>query len=124
MGKFRATAVLGCMLFTVAVFASPAAAGKSDDTLVVAFQRSVDNLDRLYTIRREMLILAQLTDDGLFYVDPETLEYVPLAAKSYKFIDDMTLDVTVRDGVTFHDGSPLTADDVVYTYRQIGRAHV
>ena len=25
----------------------------------------------------------------------------------------------VRQGVTFHDGSPLTADDVVYTFRRL-----
>lgn len=119
MGVITAMIVSGCVLIAAAVVALPATAGKLDDTLVIAFQRSIDNLDRLYTVRREMLILAHLTDDGLFYVDPETLDYVPLAAKSYMFIDDMTLDVTVRDGVRFHDGSPLTADDVVYTYRRM-----
>jgi peptide/nickel transport system substrate-binding protein len=25
----------------------------------------------------------------------------------------------LREGVTFHDGSPLTAEDVVYTYRRL-----
>ena len=88
-------------------------AKKSDDTLVVAIKRAIRSVDRLYTGPREALILAQLTDDGLFYVDPETLDYTPLAAKSYKWVDDKTLDVTIRANVTFHDGSPLTAADVV-----------
>lgn len=118
MARGRRAIISGWMLIAAALgFVGPATAGKPDDTLVVAFQRAIDNLDRLYTVRREMLILAQLTDDGLFYVDPDTLDYVPLAAKSYRYADDTTLDVTVRNGVTFHDGSPLTADDVVYTYR-------
>ncbi len=39
---------------------------KKDDTLVVSVQREIRNLDRLYTTKREGLILAQLIDDGLF----------------------------------------------------------
>ncbi len=50
-------------------------AKKSDDTLVVAI--AIRSVDRLYTGPREGLIPAQLTDDGLFYVDPETLDYTP-----------------------------------------------
>ncbi|MBP3041154.1 peptide-binding protein [Bacillaceae bacterium Marseille-Q3522] len=30
--------------------------------------------------------------------------------------DGLTYTVKIRDGVTFHDGEPLTADDVVFTY--------
>jgi len=105
---------------SIAVFAACLAggvsAGRTDDTLVVAFQRGVDDMDRLYSIRREALILAFLTDDGLFYVDPVTLAYVPLAASGFRRVDDLTFDVTVRGGVRFHDGSELSADDVVYTY--------
>ncbi len=110
----------GIMILTAVAFwlgTQQAHAGKKDDTLVVAVQRGIRSLDRLYTRQREALILAQLTDDGLFYADPKTLRFVPLAAKSYKFIDETTLDVVVRRGVKFHDGSPLTADDVVYTYK-------
>lgn len=80
-------------------------------------QREIRNLDRLYTTKREGLILAQLIDDGLFYVDPETLKFVTLAAKEYEFVDEKTPDIAIRDGVKFHNGSPLTAEDVVYTYK-------
>ncbi|MBS0532553.1 MAG: ABC transporter substrate-binding protein [Proteobacteria bacterium] len=39
-----------------------------------------------------------------------------LAAKSVRIIDDgLTYRFTLRDGLTFHDGSPLTADDVVWS---------
>jgi peptide/nickel transport system substrate-binding protein len=114
----RAT-VAAALLAWACLTPGPAFAGKSDDTLVVAFQRSIDNLDRLFTVRREMLILSQLTDDGLFYADPKTLGYVPLAAKSYKYVDDTTLDVVIRDGVKFHNGGTLNADDVVYTYNLV-----
>lgn len=88
-----------------------------DDVLDVAFQEQISNLDRTFTTKREYIILSQLTDDFLFAVDPDTLDYEPLLAKSYDFPDKTTLDVTLRDGVHFHDGSILSADDVVYTYR-------
>lgn len=32
--------------------------------------------------------------------------------------DRLTWRITLREGVTFHDGTPLTAEDVVYTYEQ------
>ncbi|GAB3679739.1 ABC transporter substrate-binding protein [Salinisphaera aquimarina] len=88
-----------------------------DDVLDVAFQEQISNLDRTFTTKREYIILSQLIDDFLFAVNPDTLDYEPLLAKSYEFVDKTTLDVTLRKGVTFHDGSPLSADDVVYTYR-------
>ncbi len=65
-----------------ACLARGVSAGRTEDTLVVAFQRGIDDIDRLYSVRREALILALLTDDGLFYVDPVTLEYIPLAARA------------------------------------------
>jgi peptide/nickel transport system substrate-binding protein len=95
---------------------SSAHAAKRNDTLNVAFQRGILSLDYNYTTKREYIILSELIDDGLFYTDPKTLKPVPLAAKSFKIIDDMTIDVVIREGIKFHDGSTLTADDVVYTY--------
>jgi peptide/nickel transport system substrate-binding protein len=94
-------------------------AGKSDNTLVVAFPREVTTLDGLYSRNRENDVLGLLTDDALFYVDPQTLQAVPLAAKSHKFINDTTLDVELRQGVKFHDGAEMTAEDVAYSYNWI-----
>jgi peptide/nickel transport system substrate-binding protein len=108
-------AVLTAMVVTAPAVVVPALAGKSDDTMVVAFQRGIRSIDRLYTTAREGLILSELTDDSLVILDPETARYIPLAAKSYQFVDDKTLEFQIRDSIKFHDGSPLTADDVVYT---------
>lgn len=41
---------------------------------------------------------------------------VPSLATSWRQVDEVTLDVTLRDDVVFHDGSPLTATDVKYTF--------
>lgn len=39
----------------------------------------------------------------------------PALAESWKRIDGKTLELVLRQGVTFHDGSPLTAEDVVFS---------
>ncbi|WP_417723789.1 ABC transporter substrate-binding protein [Salipiger sp.] len=110
-----------CMASAVALTAAagPLFAGKSDDTLRVAMAEEILNLDYNYTTKREYIILAQLTDATLFDIDSATSEIRPSVATGYTFVDDTTLDVTLRDDVTFHDGSALTAEDVAYTYNWI-----
>ncbi len=55
--------------------------------------------------------------DSMCDRDPDTLEWIPRLAKSWKISDDqLTIDFELRRGITFSDGSPLTADDVVYTF--------
>ena len=47
-------------------------------------------------------------------------EYVPDLATDWKVSDDaLTYTFTLREGVKFSDGSNLTADDVVFTYKQV-----
>ncbi|MCC5961637.1 MAG: ABC transporter substrate-binding protein [Rhodobacteraceae bacterium] len=100
-------------------FGPGAAAGPDDDTLRAAMAGEILNLDYLYTTRREYIILAKMTDARLFTMNPETQEVEPSVALSYEFVDDMTIDVELRDDVQFHDGTPLTAADVAYTYNWI-----
>jgi len=54
-------------------------------------------------------------------VEPdENLEMQPALAESWTVSDDqLTWTFELRDGVTFHDGSAFTAEDVVYSYDRI-----
>ena len=55
--------------------------------------------------------------DTLCGRDPDTLEWTPNLALSWKISSDsLTIDFVLRKGVTFSDGTPLTADDVVFTF--------
>lgn len=44
---------------------------------------------------------------------------VPNIAESWTRIDDLTLEVKLRDDVLFHDGTPLTAEDVKFTIDRV-----
>ena len=98
---------------------APAYADKADDTLRVAFAEEILNLDYLYTTKREYIILSDLIDEKLFSVDPQTNQYIPALATGYRYLDDTTIEVELREGVHFHDGSQMTAADVAYTYNFI-----
>ncbi|MEE1739092.1 ABC transporter substrate-binding protein [Streptomyces sp. BE147] len=58
--------------------------------------------------------------EGLVDLDPATLVARPaLATEMPKKINATTYRATLRDGATFHDGSPVTADDVVFSFERI-----
>ena len=46
-------------------------------------------------------------------------EVQPLLATEWEAVDDTTWRFTLREGVTFHDGTPFTANDVIYTFCRI-----
>ncbi len=52
----------------------------------------------------------------LFHFDPLTGEFIPWLAESGEWTDATTYDLTLRQGLTWSDGEPLTAADVKYTF--------
>ena len=96
-------------------FAPPAFAQKSADTLRILFVDAVPNVDMYFNSQRTGLILAHQAWDMLVHRDPATFEIKPALATDWRFAEDNSLDLTIRQGVKFHDGSTLSADDVVYT---------
>jgi peptide/nickel transport system substrate-binding protein len=64
--------------------------------------------------------LAQQMFDSLVEFDLETYDLVPGLATSWEVSEDGTVyTFHLRDGVTWHDGTPFTSEDVVFTYEQI-----
>ncbi|MCF3124333.1 ABC transporter substrate-binding protein [Streptomyces arenae] len=55
--------------------------------------------------------------ERLYQLQPDMSVRPHLATKA-RTPDDRTLVLTVRDGVTFHDGSKLTADDVLWSLKR------
>ena len=118
--KFKA--VVAAMAVGTMLTGSPASAQKSADTLRIVFRDAVTNVDPYYNQLRTGLIIAHQSWDALIYRDPETFAPKPLLATEWKIVDDTTIDFTLRQGVTFHNGDPFTADDVVYTFNLVSAA--
>jgi peptide/nickel transport system substrate-binding protein len=95
--------------------AAPVAAQKSADTLRIAMRDGLTNIDPYYNNLRTGVVMHHQAWDALAYRNPDTFKLEPLLATEWKTPDPTTIDLTLRAGVKFHDGSTLTADDVVYT---------
>jgi peptide/nickel transport system substrate-binding protein len=63
--------------------------------------------------------ITELIWDRLLRVGPDGLP-TPWAAESYEWIDDVTIDVVLRDGMTWHDGVPVTVEDVIFSFEVAG----
>ena len=72
-------------------------------------------LNPLTTTTGQDIYILNLVYDTLVKVDVNG-QIVPWLAESFNVIDDKTIEVTLRDDVKFHDGSPLTLEDVKFTF--------
>lgn len=91
-------------------------------SIVLATSSEPDNLNPLLSYGPDG---ASLIFDGLVARDASN-ELIPALADPLPTISEngLTVTATLRDGVTFHDGSALTAEDVAFTYRSILDASV
>lgn len=103
----------------VAALPAVALAGKANDTLVYASDSEPENVSPYHNNLREGVVIARHVWETLIWRNPTTGAYEPYLATSWKWIDPTTLELELRKGVTFHDGSPMTADDVVFTFNYV-----
>ncbi len=89
------------------------------DTLVVLIDTPITTVDPRLSRNNYESKLARLVAPGLTAVD--TVDLVPRLelAEAVEAVDPVTFVVTLRPGLRFSDGSPLTAVDVAFTYRTI-----
>jgi peptide/nickel transport system substrate-binding protein len=103
------------LLTILGLVATPADAGKKDDTLVWATDRDNPIADPYYLNTRELVVIGHQVWDTLVVIDPKTAEIKPLLATKWEWAGPTALVMELRKGVKFHSGKVMDADDVVYT---------
>jgi peptide/nickel transport system substrate-binding protein len=106
----------GAALPSVAALVSPASANKADNSIRFAFDQTVPNVDPYFNQQAVGAEIAVNVWDTLLDRNPDTRELVANLAAAWRWIDDRTLELDLREGVKFHNGEPFGADDVVYTF--------
>lgn len=122
MKKWKKYAAAGLLVLSAAVLgltgcgssAGGGSAGSSDKTVTFANTTDVSSLDPRNANSTAMATILSHLYNGLLKTD-EKGQVVPDLAESYKQISPTEWEFTLKKGVTFQDGTPLTADDVKYT---------
>ncbi len=118
--------VAAAMLAAVAVLGMPAAKAQTPPNVLVVGQiaepKSLD--PQTVTAVNDFRILMNIYDGLVRYKDG-TLEVEPALAESWTISDDgLVYTFTLREGVSFHDGNPLTAQAVKFNFdRMLDEAH-
>jgi peptide/nickel transport system substrate-binding protein len=103
---------VGIRNFWTFIGASPKGQQK---TMIINSGTALQAIHPLYIAGAPDSWMNELVWDRLVRIGPDGLPR-PWAAESFKFADDKTVDVTIRGDMKFHDGKPVTIDDVIFSY--------
>jgi peptide/nickel transport system substrate-binding protein len=99
---------------------APAGAPTKGGTLSVANQTPATALNPLIVDDGGGLCMLGQTGEFLVLDDNQELQLKPMLATSWTHNADGSMwTFKLRQGVKFHNGAPMTADDVVYTFKQL-----
>jgi peptide/nickel transport system substrate-binding protein len=105
--------------FTAAQEATPAVEPVSGGILKVGLQADPTALDAQKQSLTAIWHVVEHIYEGLARVRPD-LTVEPALAESWEIsADGLTYTFTLREGVLFHDGTPLTSDDVKFTFERL-----
>jgi peptide/nickel transport system substrate-binding protein len=127
IGMSRVTKALGVTLLLVlalSVVFAPAAA-QEGSTLTVGFSQEPDSMNGFYSSMAFAQWANDLVQASLWDIS-NTLEAVPVLAAEVPSVENggisedyTTYTIKLKEGLTWSDGAPLTAADVVFTYQMI-----
>ena len=124
MKRALAMVMMGCLVVGMAAFgqtAVPETPGATPGgTLTIGISQTFQNFDPRIGKGNYDRIVMNNVFDPLFTKDPETLAPVPYVASGWE-INDAGTEITfyLNEGITFHNGEALTAEDVAFTFNWI-----
>jgi len=111
----RKITVLLVVVLVALAFSAGIAGGK---TLVVGFDDDLVTLDPADFSHRQTEAMLRQVFEGVSTYMPDRSIVMELAA-SIEPVDPTTYEIIVKEGVEFHDGNTLTAEDVAYSINRI-----
>ena len=119
LSKLSRALLTGALVLVFWGTAVPALAQGGDNVLVMARAVDATGLDPHAQTAFASLRLLEMIYEPLVNQDQD-LNLVPALATEWAFSDDaMTLTMELRQGVTFHDGSAFTAEDVIASFERL-----
>jgi peptide/nickel transport system substrate-binding protein len=122
----RTVAIVGALLaLALPLVASARLPQTEPGHLRIGVLRDIDSINPLLSSQAASTDLAQLIFSGLIRYDdrgepiPDAAEAVPTRANGGISPDGKTMTYRLRKNVVFSDGVPLTARDVVFTWRAV-----
>src|SRR5699024_5450938 len=86
----------------------------------ISYELGTNGYDPMTTSAALTVAVNWHTLEGLTELDPANGEpYNALAADGLEEVDETTYTATLREGAVFHDGTPVTADDVVFSFDRV-----
>lgn len=93
--------------------------GSGDNTLDLAWPGGINNAHPMGWLTIPDFDTVRMMYEPLVSVDDKA-RAIPHIAKDWTVKDDAkTFEWVIRDGITWHDGEPLTAEDVAFTFKFI-----
>ncbi len=120
--RIRATAsTLALLLGTALALAGPGGTAQAQKVLRIVPHADLKNLDPIWTTAYITRNHGYMVYDTLFAVD-ENLEVQPQMVDTWSVSGDgLVYTFTLRDGLRWHDGDPVTAADCVASIRRWGK---
>jgi peptide/nickel transport system substrate-binding protein len=105
-------------LAALAILGLPATALAKEREVSIGLQAAITSMDPHYhNLSPNNSMMLHVFEPLIKRDDNQKL--VPGLATSWKALDDLTWEFKLRKNVRFHDGSPFTADDVVFTLKRV-----
>ncbi|EOC1776924.1 ABC transporter substrate-binding protein [Vibrio fluvialis] len=102
----------------VALMAAGLSFAASAADITVAYDADPVSLDPHEQLSGGTLQLSHMVFDPLVRYTQD-LDFEPRLAKSWERLDNKTVRFHLREGVKFHSGNTMTADDVVWTFQRL-----
>jgi len=110
--------LLALILAASVLALAPAAHAQPRDTLTIGLASHAPTLDPHMHFERVGILVNINMFDSLLHRNAR-LEYEPSLATSWKALSDTQWEFKLRRGVKFHNGDPLTAEDVKFSIERV-----